>query len=261
MNSENILNILAIGDIVGRAGRKILHNRLQGLVDLYAIDYVIANGENAAGGMSITPAIVSELLSMGINVITSGNHIWDKKEVLKIINNEPSLLRPANFPEGNSGNGYKIDNCRGVKVCVINLQGRSMMAPIDCPFRKFDEIYNEVKDISDIIIVDFHAEATSEKKAFGWYADGRVSAVFGTHTHVQTSDEEILPEGTGYITDIGMTGAFNSVIGMNKEQSIQRFLTQVKVKYEVASGNPKINGIIMKIDQKGKTMSLQRLIV
>lgn len=254
------MKILCIGDIVGRTGRNVLNSRLQGLIDIHKIDYVIANGENAAGGASITPVIVSELLSMGVNFITTGNHVWDNADVLKIIDEDSHIIRPANYPDGNPGKGYYIHKCRGINICIINLQGRVHMAPLDCPFRKFDEIYETVSKKSDIIIVDFHAEATSEKKAFGWYVDGRASCVYGTHTHVQTSDETILPKGTGYITDIGMTGSFDSVIGIEKEDSIMKFITQAKVKYRVAKGDPGINGIIVIINREGKTEHISRLI-
>lgn len=257
---KRTVRVLAIGDIVGRSGRNILNRKLQGISIQHKIDLVIANGENASGGRAITPNSVRDLFSMGVNIITTGNHVWDNNEILKIINNETQLLRPANYPEGADGYGFYVYDYKGIKICVINLMGRVQMTPIDCPFRKFDEIYSDLKDMADIIIVDFHAEATSEKKAFGWYVDGRASAVFGTHTHVQTSDEEILPGGTGYITDIGMTGAFDSVIGMDKKISIQRFLTQTKVKFEVATGNLKINGVVLDINVNGKTDNIYRII-
>ncbi len=260
MPSKHKVRILAIGDIVGRTGRNILSSKLQGIIEINKIDFVIANGENASGGISITPEGVYELLSMGVNVITTGNHIWDKSDILKIIDDEKSLIRPANFPESNRGRGFNIYKYRGINICVINLQGRVHMTPIDCPFRKFDQIYEEVNTKADIIIIDFHAEATSEKKALGWYVDGRASCIFGTHTHVQTSDETILPGGTGYITDIGMTGAFDSVIGMDKDDSIVKFLTQTKIKYRVAKGNPGINGIIATINGNGTTENITRLI-
>jgi len=255
------IKILAIGDIVGRTGRDILQSRLQGLIDRYRVDLVIANGENAAGGKSITGKITHNLLAMGVDVITTGNHIWDKKDVLEVIDNEPCLLRPANFPPGVMGKGHCVVNRRGYRVAVINLQGRVHMVPLDCPFRAFDLLYNEMKDNADVIIVDFHAEATSEKKALGWYADGRASLVFGTHTHVQTADEAILPRGTGYITDIGMTGSFDSVIGMSREASIERFLTQIRTANEVARDNPGINGIMVTINRSGKTEEIERLVV
>lgn len=255
------INFLIIGDIVGRPGRTVLKNRLQGLRDLYRAEFVIANGENTAGGSSITPDKYNELKSMGIEVVTTGNHIWDKKEAVSLLKEEPSLLRPANYPPGAPGEDWVVKDVRGLKVCVINLVGRLFMAPVDCPFRKFDEIYGEVKAVSDIIIVDFHAEATSEKRAFGWHADGRASLVFGTHTHVQTADEEILPGGTGYITDIGMTGSFDSVIGFNRESAVRKFLTQLNVRREVALKNSRVNAIFVRISGSGKTEEIKRISV
>lgn len=260
MSSVKSLKILAIGDIVGRTGRNYLQSKIQSIKELHKIDMVIANGENAAGGISITPDKLNELYSMGIDVVTTGNHIWDKNDIFSVIDNEKYLLRPANYPDINQGHGYTFFNCRGIKVSVINLQGRVHMEPIDNPFKKFDEIYEAIKDEADIIVVDFHAEATSEKQAFGWYLDGRASAVFGTHTHVQTSDERILPGGTGFITDVGMTGSLDSVIGMNKEISIRKFITGIRAKYTVAADNPVINGIIFTISKGGKTVEVLRLI-
>jgi len=253
------VKILAIGDIVGRTGRNVLQSRIQGLIDQYRIELVIANGENAAGGRSITQSIARDFYSCGVNVITSGNHIWDNKDIYGFINDEVALLRPANYPQGVPGKGYFLSTFKGVSVCVINLLGRVHMEPVDCPFRTFDAIYEIIKDRSDIIVVDFHGEATSEKRAFGWYVDGRASVVFGTHTHVQTADEEILPGGTGFITDIGMTGSFDSVIGMEKRQSIEKFLTQIRPRYEVATGNPGINAVIFDVDKNGKTHAIMRI--
>jgi len=253
------LTILAVGDIVGRPGRNVLADNLQALVDIHRIDAVIVNGENAAGGRSITPEIFKDLMQLGVDVVTTGNHVWDNNDVLEIIESEDNLLRPDNFPPGVPGKGWHLFQVRGTSICVMNLMGRSSMDPIDCPFRAFDRLYDEVGEKADIVVVDFHAETTSEKRAFGWYVDGRASAVYGTHTHVQTADEEILPGGTGYITDAGMTGPFDSVIGMRKEESIRRFLSRTRVRFEVASGNPRINGIIFKIGRNGKTESLKRI--
>ena len=253
------LKIMAIGDVVGNVGRNLLLDKLQGLKELNRVDIVIVNGENAADGRSITPKMVQEMLANGVDVITMGNHVWDKDDILGIIDNEPKLIRPANYPVGVAGKGVYTFKFKGQSISVINLMGRVHMDPIDCPFMKFDEMYKDID--SDIIIVDFHAEATSEKRAFGWYLDGRASAVFGTHTHVQTADEEIFPGGTGYITDIGMTGAFDSVIGMKKEGSIHKLIYKTKVRFEPATGNPKINGIILTIDSNGKTEEIKRLYV
>jgi metallophosphoesterase (TIGR00282 family) len=255
------VRVLIIGDIMGRAGRNILKDKLQGIIDQNRVDLVIGNGENAAGGKSITPDITRELIAMGVDVITTGNHVWDNNEVLKVIDIEPRLLRPANYPEGVQGKGFYITECKGCRICVLNLQGRLFMDPIDCPFRTFDSIYQSISGEVSIIIVDFHAEATSEKRAFGWYADGRASAVIGSHTHVQTADEEILPGGTAYITDMGMTGSFDSVIGMNKEFAIQRFLTFTRKKFEVSSKNAKINGVIIDFLKNGRSELIKRVLV
>ncbi|HSV98219.1 MAG TPA: TIGR00282 family metallophosphoesterase [Spirochaetota bacterium] len=255
--------ILAIGDIVGKPGRSIVRDGLATLRERYGADFVIANGENASGGNAITPAAVGELLSLGIDVITTGNHVWDNKEIEKVIDSEPRFLRPDNYPLGVAGRGYGIFESRegAKKVCVVNLMGRVHMAPLDCPFRGFDRIFLDVAGKADILIVDFHAEATSEKRAFGWYVDGRASAVFGTHTHVQTADEEILPGGTGYITDIGMSGSFNSVIGMDTGKSVQRFLRLTRVKYDVATGNEKLNGVVFRFSDGGRTAAVERILL
>ena len=259
MTMRGNVRIFAIGDIVGKAGRNILASKLPGLVDREKIDVVIANGENSAGGLAMTPEVTRELFSRGINVITSGNHIWNNNDILQIIDSDLNLLRPANYPPDTEGKGYCTINFKGLNICVINLLGRVLMSPVDCPFRKFDEIYAKVKDDSNIIVVDFHAEATSEKQAMGWHVDGRASVMFGTHTHVQTADERILPNGTGYITDIGMTGAFDSVIGMKFENSVRFFISQTKVKFEVAEENPGINGAIFTVTDSGKTTSIKRI--
>ena len=251
--------VLAVGDIIGRPGRDILAAKLQGIVDANRIDFVIVNGENAAGGYSITPAIFQDFMALGVNVITTGNHVWDNNDVYSIIDHEDRLLRPVNFHPELPGKGYFLSSIKGIKICVINLMGRYQMHPIDCPFRAFDTLYDEFKDKVDIFIVDFHAETTSEKRAFGWYVDGRASFVYGTHTHVQTADEEILTNGTAYITDIGMTGGFDSVIGMEKQPSIQRFIYRTKVKYDVAAGNPRINAVICSFDESKKAQGILRI--
>ncbi|MFW5751897.1 MAG: TIGR00282 family metallophosphoesterase [bacterium] len=250
-----------IGDIVGKPGRKIIKNRLADISKSHKINKVIANGENSAGGLSITPDVASELFDCGVDVITTGNHVWNNKSINDMLDNEPRLLRPANYPEGAPGSGIFTFSNMSPKISVMNLQGRVEMQPIDCPFRKFDQLYNNLDDKNDIIIVDFHAEASSEKKAFGWYLDGRASAVCGTHTHVQTADNEILPGGTAYISDIGMTGSFNSVIGMNKEKSIDNFLNQTRIRFEVATGDNRINGVILTFSLEGKTLGIERLVV
>jgi metallophosphoesterase (TIGR00282 family) len=254
------IRVLAVGDIVGRAGRHIYLDKIMGMKDKYRIDIIVVNGENAAGGYSINQEIVHDIFKSGASVITTGNHIWDNKDIASVLDREQALIRPANYPPGAPGNGYYTFMFKGTTITVMNLLGRALMEAVDCPFRKFDEIYEEVKDESDIIILDFHAESTSEKKAMGWYVDGKISALFGTHTHVQTSDEEILPQGTGYITDAGMTGAFDSVIGMRKEESLERFLTQRRVRFEPAKKDLRINGILFDINSEGKTVKVERII-
>ncbi len=261
MDNNNEIKILMIGDIVGKPGRKIIKNKLADISQTYKINTVVANGENSAGGLSITPDIASELFDCGVDVITTGNHVWNNKSITDMLEKEPRLLRPANYPEGAPGSGIYTFGDASPKITVMNLQGRVEMQPIDCPFRKFDQLYSNISDEKHIIIVDFHAEATSEKKAFGWYLDGRASAVCGTHTHVQTADNEILPGGTAYISDIGMTGSFNSVIGMNKEKSIDNFLNQTRIRFEVATGDNRINGVILTFSPEGKTLGIERLVI
>ncbi len=231
------MKFLCIGDIIGRVGRNALKKFLPQILKEHRPDFIVLNGENAAGGFGLTKKVYNELLNLGVDVITSGNHIFDKKEILQFINNEKRLLRPANYPPEAVGRGYGIYEKSGKKIAVINLMGRVFMGiPLDCPFRKFDEIYEKIKESVDYVIVDFHAEATSEKTAFGFYVDGRADIVFGTHSHVATADEMTLPKGTAYITDVGFTGAKYSVIGMKIEEPIQKFLTGMPVKYEVAKG-------------------------
>ena len=257
------MKILFIGDIIGEAGRKTIARQLETVVDEYRINLVIANGENAAGGFGITPKIADELFDAGINVITSGNHIWDKKEIVPYLEKERKLLRPANYPEGVPGYGYTTAYTNsGDKVVVLNLTGRVFMGNFDCPFRYFNREFQGLKAESDIIIVDFHAEATSEKIAFGWFADGKASAIIGTHTHVQTADEQILPKGTAYITDIGMTGPSNSVIGIEKEMIIEKYLTLMPRRFEVAKGRPVLSAAVVEINElDGKALSIERLLL
>lgn len=254
------MNILAIGDIVGENGLKKLKNEINFLKHKYKIDFIIANGENVAGGMGITQKHFQQIIDAGVNVVTLGNHTWSKKDIFNFINNE-KILRPANLPEGLPGNGFNIFNIKSKKICVINLIGRTNMGILsENPFIVLDKIISKMKEKSDIIIVDFHAEATAEKIALGNYADGRVNIVFGTHTHVQTSDEIVLPKGTAYITDIGMTGPVNSVIGMNKEASIKRFLTTLPEKYKLADGECKLNGCIFELnDESCRIESIKRI--
>ena len=245
------MNVLFIGDIVGRPGRNLVKQLLPRIKSEHGIDFVIANGENAAGGKGITGPIRDELIGAGIDVLTMGNHVWDNKAVFDFIDNEPRIVRPANYPGDCPGQGYHTyvsGDC--IRVTVINLSGRVFMNDLDCPFRTADRILGEIRDTSDIIIVDFHAEATSEKQAMGWYLDGRVSAVIGTHTHVQTSDERILPGGTAYITDVGMTGPQDAVLGMTKEEVLYKFLTQRPVRLTVARGRSQLDGVVISFDKE-----------
>lgn len=255
------MKVLFIGDIVGKLGRNATKTLLPAVVTKYKVDFVIANGENAAGGFGITDKIASEIFSYGVHVITTGNHVWDKKEFIPQISKEDRVLRPLNYPPGVPGYGsllYALQN--GIKVAVINLSGRVFMSNIDCPFRTGKKEVERLKSDTNIIIIDFHAEATSEKIAFGYYMDGKVSAVVGTHTHVQTADEKILPEGTAYITDVGMTGPYESVIGIEKEQIIQRFLTNMPMRFETAKGEGIFSALIAEIDEEtGKSNAVQRL--
>lgn len=243
------MNILIIGDIVGKPGRKIITEKLSTIQNKHNIDFTIANAENAAGGRGLTKDIMHELLNSSIDVLTMGNHVWDNKDIFSFIDDEYRLIRPANYPDDCPGQGYYIYTAGfNLKIAVINLSGRVYLASLDCPFRKLDEILEEIDDKADIIIVDFHAEATSEKLALGYYADGRISALVGTHTHIQTADERIFPQGTAYITDLGMTGPIDSILGMKKENIIERFLTQRPTRFEVASGAPQLQGVVLTID-------------
>ncbi|MBT0666103.1 TIGR00282 family metallophosphoesterase [Geobacter pelophilus] len=255
------VNILFIGDIVGKPGRQAIARELHRLVDRYRVDLVIANGENAAGGFGLTVETAKELFELGVQFFTSGNHIWDKRDALEYITREQRLIRPANYPPGTPGQGSAIvRTAGGVKIGVLNLEGRVFMNYLECPFRTADSEIEKLKQETPIIFVDFHAEATSEKTALGWYLDGRVSAVVGTHTHVQTADERILPDGTAYLTDAGMTGAFDSVIGVRKEEPIEKFLTQRPSKFEVAKKDLRLNGVVIGVDENtGKALTIERV--
>jgi len=257
----SLLKILFIGDVVGRAGRQALSSRLHRLVDEHQVDLVVANGENAAAGFGLTANIVTELLDLGIDVLTSGNHIWDKREICDHLDRQERLLRPANYPPGLPGRGAGIfSTSAGLQVGVVNLEGRVFMSNLDCPFRASEQLIEEMRRHTPIILVDFHAEATSEKMALGCYLDGRVSAVVGTHTHVQTSDERILPGGTAYITDVGMTGSRDAVIGIRKELAIEKFLTQRPVRFEVAKKDPWLCGVLIEVDEKtGRALKVERI--
>ncbi|MGH9935922.1 MAG: TIGR00282 family metallophosphoesterase [Blastocatellia bacterium] len=255
-----MIRILMTGDTVGRAGRRALEERLQDLRAQREIDFVVSNVENAAAGFSITPRIAEDLLAAGVDVMTSGNHIFDKKEVLEYIEKQPRLLRPANYAPGVPGKGRWVGKVRGVPIAIINLQGRVFMTPCDDPFRCADAQLAALEPSVKIVLVDMHAEATSEKMAMGRYLDGRVSAVAGTHTHVQTADEQILPEGTAYLTDLGMTGPHDGVIGMQTEIVLERFLRGLSTKFEPCDGGIKLNGLIVDVDEEtGKALRVERL--
>lgn len=246
------MRILVIGDIVGRPGRRAIKEILSEIKDRYAVDFTVANGENAAGGRGINREVTDELLSSGIDVLTMGNHVWDNKEIFDLIDDQPRLIRPCNYPPGTPGRGYNTFETPTGRIAVINASGRVFMDALECPFYKVNEILEDLKGQWDICLVDFHAEATSEKRAFAYYFDGRVTAVLGTHTHIQTADEAILGGGTAYITDLGMTGPTDSILGMNKEQVIKKFLTQRPVRLEVAKGSVQIQGVFLEISDADK---------
>jgi len=255
------MNLLFIGDIVGRPGRDMVQKGLGALVEHYDIDCTIANAENSAAGFGITRDIGAALLDWGVDVMTSGNHIWDKKEVLEYIGGEPRLLRPANYPAGVPGRGSYVAQTRdGRSVGVINVMGRVFMTPIDDPFAVVLREVEAIRHRTRIIFVDMHAEATSEKIAMGWHLDGKVTAVVGTHTHVQSADERILPNGTAYMTDAGMTGPHDSIIGMEREPSLARFLNGMPSRFEPASANPRLNGAVVEADDKtGRARKITRI--
>ncbi|MCK5260315.1 MAG: TIGR00282 family metallophosphoesterase [Candidatus Omnitrophica bacterium] len=256
------MNILCIGDVVGKPGRHAVRGLLEGLKKKFSINLVIVNVENTAGGSGVTSKIAKQFFEMGCDVLTSGDHIWDQKELEEYLNEEEFLLRPANFPEGAPGRGWCIKTtAAGVKVGVVNMMGRVFMRyQVNCPFRAVDAILEEIRQETPNIIVDMHAETTSEKVAMGHYVDGRVSGVFGTHTHIQTADEKVLPEGTAYITDLGMTGPYDSVIGQKKENIIRRFLTSLPLRFHVAEGDVKLHGAVIEIDeQTGKACRIVRI--
>ena len=253
------MNLLFIGDIVGRTGRRVLKENLTNIIKENDINFVIANGENSAGGVGITKNVYEELLSYGIDVITLGNHAWAKKEVFSFIDNANRMVRPANYPEQTPGNPYIIINKFGINIAVINMCGRVYMECIECPFKTIESIVLKIEDKADIIILDFHGEVTSEKVAMGWFLDGRITAVLGTHTHIQTADERILPNGTAYITDVGMTGPKNSVLGVKKEIIINKFLTGLPNKFEIEEDEGQLNSVLLNIDDDFRVNRITRL--
>ena len=248
--------ILAVGDIIGRPGRRAVQKLLPDLRQQYGLDLVIANAENVAGGLGLTPTTAKELLSAGVDVLTSGNHIWAQKEIIPYLDGEMPILRPLNYPPGVPGRGYIVKG----QTMVVNLIGRTFMSNFDCPFRAMDQLLAEVKHKPPVIIVDFHAEATSEKMAMGRYLDGRVSAVLGTHTHVGTIDAQLLPQGTAYVTDIGMVGPSDSVIGDDTEAVLQRFLTIIPNRLSVGQGKTMFNAVLVRVDdESGQAVSIDRI--
>ena len=253
------MKILFIGDIFGSPGRRIVADHLEDIVSGNSIDLVIANAENSAGGFGVTPSIAEDLFAMGIDVLTSGNHVWDKREIFDYIARQPRLLRPANYPEAPGKGAIAIRARNGVECAVLNLQGRTYMTPIDCPFRAADRILAELNPAIKVKFVDFHAEVTSEKIAMGWYLDGRVSAVVGTHTHVPTADTRVLPGGTGYQTDCGMTGPYGSIIGVDTATVLQKFLTGLPVRMEAAKDSPELHAVIVDVDEAtGRARAIRR---
>lgn len=254
------MKILILGDVYGRPGRNILREQLSNIINQHKIDFTIINGENASGGNGLTIKNAKELLALPINVITMGNHVWQQKELLDFIDDYPQIIRPLNYPSPCPGKGYEFFQYSNKKICVINLSGQIFMPNLDCPFHSIKPLMESIKDSADIIIIDFHAEATSEKIAFGYYMDGFATAVYGTHTHVQTADERILQQGTAYITDIGMTGPLDGVIGVDKEIVIETMITKRPKRFVTAKGNVQINGIILEIDDNdNKATNITRL--
>jgi len=248
--------ILAIGDIIGRPGRRTVYELLPSLQEQYRLDLVTANAENVAGGLGVTPSTAGELLNAGVDVLTSGNHIWAQKEIIPCLDSDMPILRPLNYPPSVPGRGYIING----RVMVVNLIGRTFMSNFDCPFRAMDKLLGDLENKPPVIIVDFHAEATSEKMAMGRYLDGRVSAVLGTHTHVGTIDAQLLPRGTAYVTDIGMTGPIDSIIGDDTEMVLERFLTIIPHRLSVGRGKTMLNAVMVEVDNKtGKAKRIERI--
>jgi len=255
-----LLTILCIGDVFGEPGRRALAHFLPRLRVEFEVDLVVANVENAAAGFGVTPALARGFLDGGVDVMTSGNHVWDRKEIIEYIVKENLLLRPANYPRGTPGVGSVVLKAGAHRVGVLNLQGRVFMTPIDCPFLTADAEVERLRGETPVIVVDMHAEATSEKQAMGWYLDGRVSAVVGSHSHVQTADERLLPGRTAYLTDLGITGPFDSVIGVDKELAIQRFLTGMPNRFEPARGRARVQGAVIRIDpESGRALAIERI--
>lgn len=256
------MNILFIGDIFGKPGRALVADHLRDLSERHQLELVIANGENAAAGFGITPRLATELLALGIDVLTTGNHVWDRREIMEYLPQEPRLLRPANFVSGPGRGLYHGTTRSGIEYAVLNLQGRVFMGQSDCPFRTADRELEQLPASCKIRVVDMHAEASSEKVAMGWYLDGRVTAVLGTHTHIATADERVLPQGTAHISDVGMTGPYDSVIGINKETILQKFLTQMPARFAPAEGDPRLCAVLIRADaDTGRAISIERIML
>jgi metallophosphoesterase (TIGR00282 family) len=256
------MQILFVGDVVAQAGRRVLKDGLRALRRTHSPDLIVVNGENSARGHGLTPQCSDHIFRAGADVITSGNHIWDRREVIGLLERDPRVLRPANYPDPAPGSGvHLVEHPAFGQIAVINLMGRLFMADIDDPFRAIDDILDELRDHARLILIDFHAEATSEKIAFGWHVDGRVTAVVGTHTHIQTADERVLPGGTAYITDVGMTGPYDSVIGVEKTAVLERFRTQRPVRFTPAEGDPRLCGVLIDADpETGHANSIERIV-
>ncbi len=257
------MKLIFVGDVFGRPGRRAVQSILPRLIEQHKADFVVVNVENSAGGFGVTPDVLGELRSLGIHCYTTGNHVWDKKEGVALLDHTPNLLRPANYPEGNPGKGLFVgETASGIPVAVMNLEGRVFMSNLDCPFRMADKLLASLDPSVKVVLVDFHAEATSEKQAMGFHLDGRVSAVLGTHTHVPTADERILPQGTAFQTDAGMTGPYESIIGVRIDKVVKRFLLQTPAPFEVAKRDVRLSGTLIDIDETtGKARSIERLFV
>ncbi len=256
------MRILIVGDVVGRPGRKAFGKYTKELRQKHNIDIVIVNGENSAGGKGVSRKSLDELYAAGADIVTSGNHIWDNREVQGLIDDEPYLVRPANYPEGAPGKGWCLYPFKAKNIAVINLSGRAFMPDMDCPFQKIDDILSEIGDQADIKILDFHAETTSEKMAMGFYLDGRVQVVVGTHTHIQTADERLLPNGTAYITDLGMVGPWNSVLGVKSDIIIKKFTSCMPIRFDLADGPAVYSAVIVEIDDAtNKAVAVERLLI
>ncbi|MDI6773044.1 MAG: TIGR00282 family metallophosphoesterase [bacterium] len=254
------MRILFVGDVTGKPGRRLIAEHLPALRRSRDLDVVIANGENAAGGRGLTAGVSKELFAAGVDVITAGNHVWNNREAYELLDADPRILRPANYPPGVPGRGAAVvTTARGARIGVINLQGRVFMQELDDPFRTARDLARKLRAELPTVVVDFHAEATSEKVAMGWYLDGHVSAVIGTHTHVQTADERVLPEGTAYITDVGMTGPRDGIIGMAREAVLERFLMQLPVRFEVATGPVMLNAVLVTASDDGRATAIERI--